>query len=101
MVDQRSVIFDLVHDFSATLESMPMEHPRRRLLKLLDEAVRRDSTSFPEFTRLRVASQSQATCWSEVDVVRGGWRSLQLIAHFALDDKRWQLRVVGGETPED
>ena len=36
-----------------------------------------------------------------VDIVRGGWRSLQLIAHVALDDKRWQLRAVGGDAPED
>lgn len=36
------MIFDLVKDFAAVLDAMPKEHPRRRILKLLDEAIRRD-----------------------------------------------------------
>src|SRR5260370_10074109 len=36
------MIFDLVQDFSAVLDAMPAEHPRRRILTLLDEAIRRD-----------------------------------------------------------
>lgn len=36
------MIFDLVQDFGAVLGAMPLEHPRRRILSLLDEAVRRD-----------------------------------------------------------
>ena len=36
------MIFDLVQDFSAILEAMPREYPRRRILSFLDEAVRRD-----------------------------------------------------------
>ena len=36
------MIFDLVRDFADALEAMPKEHPRHRLLKLLDEAIRRD-----------------------------------------------------------
>ena len=34
--------FDLVQDFVAVLEAMPADHPWRRILKLLDEANRRD-----------------------------------------------------------
>src|SRR5947209_1201491 len=36
------MIFELVQDLADVLEAMPPEHPRRRVLKLLDEAVRRD-----------------------------------------------------------
>lgn len=36
------MIFELVQDFAAMLEAMPEKHPRRRILKLLDEAIRRD-----------------------------------------------------------
>ena len=36
------MIFDLVQDFAAVLDTMPDGHPRRRILSLLDEAVRRD-----------------------------------------------------------
>src|SRR5439155_18072644 len=36
------MIFDLVQDFAAVLDAMPAEHMRRSILKLLDEALRRD-----------------------------------------------------------
>jgi len=36
------VIFDLAGDFAAALAAMPSGHPKRRLLGLLEEAVRRD-----------------------------------------------------------
>ncbi len=36
------MIYDLVQDFGAVLEAMPDGHPRRRILALLDEAIRRD-----------------------------------------------------------
>src|SRR3954467_9993709 len=36
------MIFELVHDFADVLEAMPESHPRRRILALLDEALRRD-----------------------------------------------------------
>lgn len=36
------MIFDLVNDFSQTLADMPAQHPRRRHLQLIDEAIRRD-----------------------------------------------------------
>ncbi|WP_339743705.1 WD40 repeat domain-containing protein [uncultured Rubinisphaera sp.] len=36
------MIFELVHDFANILAEMPTDHPRHRLLKLLDEAIRRD-----------------------------------------------------------
>lgn len=36
------MIFDIVQDFGAVLDAMPLEHPKRRMLKLLDEAIRRD-----------------------------------------------------------
>ncbi len=31
------MIFDLVKDFADVLDAMPEEHPRRRILNLLDE----------------------------------------------------------------
>lgn len=36
------MIFDLVKEFADVLDSMPKEHPRHRILKLLDEAIHRD-----------------------------------------------------------
>src|SRR5687768_9411490 len=36
------MIFEVVRDFSAVLDVMPSGHPRHRILKLLDEAIRRD-----------------------------------------------------------
>lgn len=36
------MIFDLVRDFSEVLDAIPANHLRRRILKLLDEALRRD-----------------------------------------------------------
>ncbi len=36
------MIFDLVRDFADVLHAIPREHPRYLILKLLDEAVRRD-----------------------------------------------------------
>jgi len=36
------VIFELAQDFSDALAAMPQKHPSRRMLSLLDEAVRRD-----------------------------------------------------------
>src|SRR5437016_10031582 len=36
------MIFSLLQDFTDALAAMPAEHPRHRILKLLDEAIRRD-----------------------------------------------------------
>ena len=36
------MIFQLAEDFAAILDAMPAEHPRRRILSLLDEAICRD-----------------------------------------------------------
>ena len=37
------MIFELAGDFGEALAAMPAEHPKRRMLGLLEEAVRRDS----------------------------------------------------------
>jgi hypothetical protein len=37
------MIFDLIHDLADILRAMPAQHRRRRILKLLDEAIRRDA----------------------------------------------------------
>lgn len=37
------MIFELVNDFSDVLAVMPADHPRRRMLRLLEEAIRRDA----------------------------------------------------------
>ena len=36
------MIFSLIQDFADALAAMPREHPRYYILKLLDEAIRRD-----------------------------------------------------------
>ena len=37
------MIFDLVEDFADALAAMPAEHPKRRILEVLEEAIRRDT----------------------------------------------------------
>ena len=37
-----TMIFDLVKDYADALAAMPTDHPRHRILKLLEEAIRRD-----------------------------------------------------------
>ena len=36
------MIFELVQDFHDTVAAMPREHPKHRMLELLEEAIRRD-----------------------------------------------------------
>ncbi|MCA9122285.1 MAG: PQQ-binding-like beta-propeller repeat protein [Planctomycetaceae bacterium] len=36
------MIFDLAKDFADAIDAMPAEHPRRKMLSLLNEAIRRD-----------------------------------------------------------
>ena len=36
------VIFDLAQDFHDAVAAMPREHPKHRMLELLEEAIRRD-----------------------------------------------------------
>src|SRR4030042_1722211 len=36
------MIFELAQDFHNTVAAMPKEHPRHRILELLEEAIRRD-----------------------------------------------------------
>ena len=44
------MIFDLVRDFTDVLDAMPLTHPRQRILKLLDEAIRRQSHFIADHT---------------------------------------------------
>jgi hypothetical protein len=36
------MIFEIVFDFAEAIAAMPNEHPRYRILRLLNEAIRRD-----------------------------------------------------------
>ena len=36
------MILDLAADFAAALDALPRDHPKRRMLELLEEAIRRD-----------------------------------------------------------
>ena len=36
------MVFDLAEDFSEAVDALPKERPKRRILKLLSEALRRD-----------------------------------------------------------
>jgi len=38
----KAMIFDLAEDFAAALDAVPQDHPKRRTLRLLEEAIRRD-----------------------------------------------------------
>ena len=57
------MIFDLVKDFAFVLNAMPESHPRRRILKLLDEAIRRD-VHFIERHPTTLFQCTWNTCWS-------------------------------------
>ena len=39
---QAGMAFELAGDFSAAVEALPADRPQRRILRLLDEALRRD-----------------------------------------------------------
>ena len=40
--NERGLVFDLVQDYAVAVEELPLDHPQRRILKLLDEALRSD-----------------------------------------------------------
>jgi WD40 repeat protein len=74
------MIFSLIQDFAYALGAMPTEHPRRRILKLLEEAIRRDV----HFIHQHPTTLFQClwnTCWwydcpeaaEHYDVPEGGW----------------------------
>lgn len=75
------MIFDLVKDFADVLEAMPQEHPRRRILKLLDEAIRRD-VHFIDRHPTTLFQSLWNTCWwydcpeaeRHYEEPEGGWR---------------------------
>lgn len=56
------MIFDLVKDFADVLQAMPPDHPRYRILKLLDEAIRRD-VHFIERHPTTLFQFLWNTCW--------------------------------------
>jgi WD40 repeat protein len=76
------MIFELVNDFAEVLEVMPGSHPRRRILKLLDEAVRRD-VHFIDRYPTTLFQCLWNTCWwydcpeaaTFYETPEGGWPS--------------------------
>ncbi len=74
------MIFDLVKDFADVLDAMQDEHPRRRILKLLDEAIRRD-VHFIDRHPTTLFQCLWNTCWwydcpeaaMHYDPPQGGW----------------------------
>lgn len=56
------MIFDLVREFADVLGIMPAEHPRYRILKLLDEAIRRD-VNFINWHPTTFFQSMWNTCW--------------------------------------
>ena len=41
-LDDADELFELVKDFADALAAMPADHPRKRILRLLEQAIRRD-----------------------------------------------------------
>ena len=78
------MIFELVRDFSDALAAMPAAHPRRRILSLLEEAIRRDihfiarhATDYPQALFQRV--------WNH-----GWWYdSPEAAAHYVVPEGGW------------
>jgi WD40 repeat protein len=56
------MIFDLVKDFADVLDAIPEQHSRRRILNLLDEAIRRD-VHFLERHPTSLFQCTWNTCW--------------------------------------
>jgi len=75
------MIFELVEDFADVLAAMPREHPKHRLIELLDEAIRRD-VHFIDRHPTTLFQCMWNTCWwyDCPDAARhyqepeGGWR---------------------------
>ncbi|NUQ65362.1 MAG: hypothetical protein HUU20_23085 [Pirellulales bacterium] len=74
------MIFELVHDFSDTVAAMPAEHPKYRILCLLEEAVRRD-VHFIDRHPTAMFQCTWNTCWwhdspeaaRHYEPPQGGW----------------------------
>lgn len=75
------MVFELVQDFSAALQAMPQGHPKARMLRLVEEALRRDI----HFIVRHPTTLFQClwnTCWwydcpeaaAHYIVPEGGWR---------------------------
>ncbi len=74
--------FELVRDFAEVLDAIPAEHPRRRILELLDEAIRRD-VHFIDRHPTTLFQCLWNSCWwydcpeagKHYDPPEGGWPS--------------------------
>ena len=74
------MIFELAGDFADALAAMPADHPRRRMLRLLQEAVRRDI----HFVARHPTTLFQCV-WNT-----GWWYDCpEAAGHFAARDERW------------
>ena len=75
------MIFDLAKDFSAALAVMPADHPRRYIVALLDEAIRRD-IHFIVRHPITLFQCMWNSCWwydcpeaaKHYEVPEGGWK---------------------------
>jgi len=76
------MIFALAEDFAAALEALPQDHPKRRLLRLLDEAIRRD-IHFIDRHPTTLFQCLWNTCW---------WYDCpEAKAHYEEPEDRWVL----------
>ena len=57
------MIFELARDFAGALEVLPQDHPRHRILRLLEEAIRRD-IHFIDHHPTTLFQCMWNTCWS-------------------------------------
>lgn len=82
------MIFDLVSDYADVLTGMPHDHPRYRILKLVDEAIRRDE----QFIDRHRADYPQALFQCLWNRLR--WHDApDLATYYSTDDCRWPENV--------
>ena len=74
------MIFDLIKDFYDALATMPADHPRRRVLSLLEEAIRRDVHFIDQHPTTMFQCMWNTCWWYDCDEAaehyvepRGGW----------------------------
>ncbi len=82
------MIFDLVQDLGAALAAMPSEYPRRRILKLLQEALRRDAHFIERYPTTLFQCTWNSCWWFDCPQNREPWQSWGVVLMVLLSPMR-------------
>jgi len=85
------MIFSLAEDFAAALDAIPKTHPKRRMLRLFDEAIRRD-IHFIERHPTTLFQCMWNTCW---------WYGCsEAVDHYEEPESGWTAENAPWELPD-